>query len=106
MATQTFSLNDNQHGTLQADAVDAGGNPSSVTVESATSDNPAVLAVQPNVGFPNQFGVIAQGKVGLANVTVTGKNSAGVSVSTVFGFSVLATPAVGFSGQLINVANN
>jgi hypothetical protein len=102
----TFQLFDNQHGTLVADAVDAGGNPSSVTAESAVSDNTAVLTVQANVGFPDQFIVKALGVPGVANVTVSGTNVSGNTVSTVFTFNVNPTPATAFSGQLINVGTN
>ncbi len=102
----TFDLFDNQHATLVADPVDAAGNPSTCTNEAASVDNPALLTVAPNPGFPDQFQVRAQGKPGTATVTVTGTNEAGTQISTAFGFNIKATPAAGFTASLQGVANN
>lgn len=102
----TFTLFENQHGILQADPIDAGGAPSTVTGEAAVVDQPATLSIAPVAGQPNQFLVTAQGKAGSTFVTVSGVNSAGATVSTRFDFNIEATPAVGFTGQLLSVANN
>jgi hypothetical protein len=100
-----FNMNANQHGTLVVQPIDALGNPAAATEIAGTSDDPSVIAVAPHVGFPNELVVTAQGKAGVNKVTVTGKDSNGNPISTVFTFSI-ADPAVAFSAQLINVANN
>jgi hypothetical protein len=100
-----FNLNANQHGTLVVQPIDAQGNPASATEIAGASDDPTVITVAPHAGFPNELIVTAQGKAGVNKVTVTGKDSNGNAISTVFNFTI-ADPAVGFSAQLINVANN
>jgi hypothetical protein len=106
-----FTLQSNQHGTLNTQAVQADlVTPAAISGQSAVSSDTTVLAVAPNPGFPDQFIVTAQGKAGAATITVTGLNGANHSVSTPFDFTVSQfvdpTLAVAFLATFTNVGNN
>jgi len=87
------------------EARDALGAAATATDITGTSDDPSVITVAPHPGFPNELVVTGQGKAGVNKITVAGKDSNGGDISTVFTFTI-ADPAVGFSAQLVNVANN
>jgi hypothetical protein len=80
-----------------------------VTNLSATVDNPGLLDVQPSQTYPNGFVLTALGQNGTANVTVSGINSQGNAVSTVFPVTI-TTPAPvvasSFTGSLTQVQHN
>lgn len=102
-----FSLFSNQKATMVVQGVGSDGSVQPfVGAVSGTSDNIAVVTAQPNPGFPDQLGIIAQG-AGTANVTVSGLNAEGTPISTVFPFTITAAPtnpAVGFTATLINIS--
>lgn len=104
--SQSFGLQDNQHGTLVLTAVDASGAAAAFPGDTAAStSDPTVATVAANAGFPNQF-IVTAVKAGNVNIVVTGTNAASQSISTTFAFAISGGPAVGFTATLINVANN
>jgi len=97
---------DNQYAVIEFDPIDAGQNPSTVTAESAATDNAQVVTVTPVSGQPAQFKVTATGKVGTANVIPSGTNETGGTISgPAVLVNVKATPAVGFAARVITIAN-
>lgn len=103
---QSFSLSDNQHGTLVIVAVDAALVATQLPVDTAAaSSDPTVATVRPNPGFPDQF-IVQAVKAGVVNIVIAGTNAAGATISTTFMFAITGGPAVGFTATLINVASN
>jgi hypothetical protein len=104
-----FSLQDNQHGTLILQPVDASGAPvtdtQALNSEVPVSSDPTIMTATNITGFPGNVAcqAVAPGNV---TVTVTATNSAGATITTVFTFAVTGGPAMGFTAQLVNVATN
>ena len=104
MANAAFNLPDTMQVAVTANFLDALGNPAPVTAASLTVDNPAVgtLAVDP-VADPTQpvtsiSGVLSVvGPLGLVNVTASGTNPDGTTLSDVQPFNVVASGATSIS---------
>lgn len=105
-----FNLQSKQHGAMQFDAVQADGvTPATVTNQVANSNDPTIITVGPNPGFPNQA-VYHTLKAGNTTITVTGVNGAGTTISKDFTVGVTdvvdPTLAVTFVGKIISQVND
>jgi hypothetical protein len=77
-----FTFRSNEAITFAADAVQSDGTtPASVTAEGATVDDPTLLDVHMNPGFPDQVVCIGKRKPGLATITVSGVNKDGNTIT-------------------------